>query len=500
MKQIFKIILVFAVSVFLLACEEVKVKVESITVTPATLTLMEGESAQLSAAVAPENADYSRLFWHSSNDEVAVVTADGVVTAVKEGDGPVKIIASGGMKAGYCLLTVNAPIVDVTGVSFDPETAQIYVGETYQLEPIIAPANASNKSVTYKSSNEEVATVGKASGLVTGVAPGQAVITVKTADQGKTADFTITVSKGPQGLDPTGTANSYIVTEAGEFFFTPTKGCSDVSVGTIASVSVLWETVNTTTAPEVGEVISYVKYEKDKIWFKVEKAGNAAIAAKDANETILWSWHIWATLEPVGEVAVGSSSLLDRNIGALTSTGDLSSGLMFQWGRKDPFLGSDKPASGGVMIKATATLNSSGPKASTEEIGTMEYTIANPMQWIQSVAASAWDWYYKKLGDDFWKGDEKTIYDPCPAGYMVPASTVWTGITTSDLPHSGRLGGAGSNWNAAPGTATSYWLSNCKGDGNTQAQALVFANATTACSIGGATRGLGCPVRCVKIK
>jgi Big-like domain-containing protein len=89
--------------------------------------------------------------------------------------------------------------VPVTGVTVAPTSQSLAVGGTVQLVPTVAPANATNKSVTYASNNTAVATV-NSSGLVSAVGAGAAVITVTTVDQGKTATSSITV---------TGAATSY---------------------------------------------------------------------------------------------------------------------------------------------------------------------------------------------------------------------------------------------------------------------------------------------------
>ena len=94
----------------------------------------------------------------------------------------------------YIVLTnANVPTVAVTGVSVSPTTASVSAGITQQLTATIAPANATNQTVTWTSSNTAVATV-SAAGLVTAVAAGTATITVKTADGAKTATSTITVT------------------------------------------------------------------------------------------------------------------------------------------------------------------------------------------------------------------------------------------------------------------------------------------------------------------
>ncbi|MFC5193156.1 Ig-like domain-containing protein [Algoriphagus aquatilis] len=83
--------------------------------------------------------------------------------------------------------------VAVTGVSLSPTTASIRTGGTQQLTATLAPTNATNKTVTWSSSNTSVATV-NATGLVTGVGSGTSTITVTTQDGNKTATSTITVS------------------------------------------------------------------------------------------------------------------------------------------------------------------------------------------------------------------------------------------------------------------------------------------------------------------
>jgi hypothetical protein len=90
------------------------------------------------------------------------------------------------------LLESSGPAVAVTGVSITPTSANIDQGSTLALTPTLAPSNATNKAVTWKSSNTAIATV-NANGVVTGVAPGTATITVTTADGSKTATTSVTV-------------------------------------------------------------------------------------------------------------------------------------------------------------------------------------------------------------------------------------------------------------------------------------------------------------------
>lgn len=92
--------------------------------------------------------------------------------------------------------------VSVTGVSLDKTSAELEVGGTLTLTATVEPANATNKDVTWSSSDVKVATV--KNGTVTAVAVGTAVITVKTADGGKEATCTITVKEKTSGSEGEG--------------------------------------------------------------------------------------------------------------------------------------------------------------------------------------------------------------------------------------------------------------------------------------------------------
>jgi hypothetical protein len=291
-------------------------------------------------------------------------------------------------------------------------------------------------------------------------------------------------------------SNCYVIDKPGTYKIVPVRGNSEKSIGMVSSAEVLWETVNTTTAPQIGSVISAVSYNPDLNvieYTATATPGNALIAARDSDGRILWSWHIWNTQQELLDVTLDNGKVtMDRNLGALSNDG---AGMMYQWGRKDPFMGASAPNSGGTaLIQATAPANNGSPVQSSETTGSMEYTILNPTQWIQSVAASAWDWYYEKFGDGFW-GTEKTVYDPCPFGYRVADTSVLTGIDKLTWPLAGRMNGTGKAWNITPGSETYYWAANAPGGGNTTANSLCIGTSGD-CSVVKTTRGLGCPVRC----
>ena len=222
-------------------------------------------------------------------------------------------------------------------------------------------------------------------------------------------------------LGKTATANCYIVSGAGTYKFPPVKGNSNELVGTVASVDVLWETFGTAEAPKSGDLISEVFYMNDNIYFKTNedfKKGNALITAKDETDKILWSWHIWMTDQPEDQVYINNAgTMMDRNLGATSVTpGEVEAiGLLYQWGRKDPFLGSSSIKE---CIMAKSTLDQWPSSVDPATGGTIEYVIANPTTFVKNETSYTSDWLSSADGN-LWK-KEKTIYDPCPPGYRVP--------------------------------------------------------------------------------
>lgn len=144
----------------------------------------------MTATVVPAGAPQG-VTWTTSDATKATVSNSGLVTAVANGTATITATstADGSIK-GTSAITVTTA---VTGVTVAPKTASIEVGATQQLTPTIAPAGASNKAVTYTSSDATKASV-NSSGLVTGVAAGTATITVKTTDGSKTDTSVITVT------------------------------------------------------------------------------------------------------------------------------------------------------------------------------------------------------------------------------------------------------------------------------------------------------------------
>jgi uncharacterized protein YjdB len=155
-------------------------------------TLAIGGTETLTATVLPASANQS-VTWSSSSTSVARVSDAGVVTAVSAGTATITATTEDGGFRATCAVTVAPADIAVTGVSLSHTTLSLKPNATQQLTATIAPTTATNKNVTWSSSNTSVATV-SATGLVTAKTAGTATITVTTQDGNKTATCVVTVS------------------------------------------------------------------------------------------------------------------------------------------------------------------------------------------------------------------------------------------------------------------------------------------------------------------
>ena len=164
-----------------------------ITLNKTNLVLEVGTSERLTASFNPPEAPNKGHTWTSSAANIATVDETGMVTAVAEGNAVITAQALDGGKMASCNVQVVGKIVHVVGISLDITNGSIAIGEQLQLTATVTPAAATDKSLTWTSSNADVATV-DANGLVTGVSEGTVVITAITNDGNKEATCQLTVS------------------------------------------------------------------------------------------------------------------------------------------------------------------------------------------------------------------------------------------------------------------------------------------------------------------
>ena len=208
------------------------VQVESVSLDKTELSLEVGGEETLTATVAPTNATNKNVTWSSSNSAVATVDQNGNVEAVGAGTAIITVTTADGGKTATCAVTVTAATVPVTGVTLNKTSTSLYVGDTEALTATVQPGNATNKNVTWSTSDANVATV--ENGVVTAVSAGTATITVTTEDGAKTATCTVTVSQYSTG----GGSTTYAITAPDAENGTVRVSPSRASRGTTVTITV----------------------------------------------------------------------------------------------------------------------------------------------------------------------------------------------------------------------------------------------------------------------
>ena len=184
------------------------VHVSSVSLNMSSLELGVGNTATLVATVLPENASNKKVTWSSSDESRATVSSQGVVKGISMGNAVITVTTEDGGKTAQCNVSVTQSTVHVQSVSLNKTDLVLTVGNSETLVATVLPENAANKSVTWTSSNPAKATV-SSTGVVKGVAEGEAVVTATTVDGGKTASCFVTVRKAAQP-DPGESGNALI--------------------------------------------------------------------------------------------------------------------------------------------------------------------------------------------------------------------------------------------------------------------------------------------------
>ena len=176
------------------------VSVSAISLSDSSATINVGNTRQLTATIAPTDATNKGISFASSNTAVATVNSSGLVTAVAAGNAVITATTDDGRKTANCTINVTIPVISVFSADLNENAITINIGSSRQLTTTILPSNATNKNISYTSSNTTVATV-DSNGLVKAIAAGTAVITVTSADGNKTANCNVTVPAPPPVQD-----------------------------------------------------------------------------------------------------------------------------------------------------------------------------------------------------------------------------------------------------------------------------------------------------------
>lgn len=158
-----------------------------------------GEISNLEYSFAPENAMISNLIWNSSNQDVVTIN-NGVATALKVGSAEITVRSLTGKSSIMTIEVIDAtvPVESISVIGIENNTLSLSPGSTHAITANIIPADATNKNVTYSSSDPSVASVDSL-GSVIAHRTGSATITLTTVDGNKTASFTVVVSDNSSG-------------------------------------------------------------------------------------------------------------------------------------------------------------------------------------------------------------------------------------------------------------------------------------------------------------
>lgn len=253
---------------FTASCEvTVKRHVSGVSLNKASLTLYVGETESLAATVAPEDASDKSVVWSSGNSAVASVS-NGKVTANKPGTAVIKVVTNDLSKEATCTVTVKR---HVESVELSQKEIKLYLGENRSLTATVLPSDASDKNVTWSSSNPNVATVSTA-GNVVSKSVGTTVITVKTADGGHQASCHVTV------LEPVVYATSLTITpQALNMNIGESASLTLQMLPSNANEKLVWESDNESVARVVNGDITAVGVGVAKIMVKGKNVTSNAV-------------------------------------------------------------------------------------------------------------------------------------------------------------------------------------------------------------------------------
>ena len=334
----------------------------------------------------------------------------------------------------------------------DGKSVTISSGETVSIDFTLNDVRGNDISVKIESSAMEAYDIkyslnsGNEDGTVTIAAPAMILdgtpfdVNVTFSDVANNRTSSKTINVAPTVLEGfvklTEAANSFIVAPGAYAQFPTLKGNSGQKSGAV-SLALAWQ-----DATGLFSDVAQVNESDAIVHFASGKEGNALVNGLDASGNVVWSWLFWVTSDTPKDVKVGDFTFLDRNIGALNldEKSELSVGLVYQYGRKDPFPGirfEDQELrpiydASGAEVEIQIVKNT--------EANNLENTIKNPTIYYNNTysrgAKHGYSWLTTDAttfgADNFkalWEnGGKKSTYDPCPAGYKVASAQAWTAV------------------------------------------------------------------------
>ena len=283
--------------------EDVKIGVTSVTLDKTDLTLDVNGTAKLNATVKPDDATTKTVTWKSDNEGVAIVDNNGNVTAKAAGTATITATVDG--KSASCKVTVNGQTtVPVASVKLNQTTLELIAGKEATLTATVKPDDATNKTVTWSSNNETVATVDN-NGKVTAKAAGEAIITAKVGDKQATCNVKVTAAE--VAVESVTLDQSSLELIAGkEATLTAT-----VKPESATDKTVTW----TSDKPEIAAV------EGGTVTAKAEGTATITVTTVDGGKTATCKVTVTPKTVPVSSIQVqGAASIYVGDTAKLTAT------------------------------------------------------------------------------------------------------------------------------------------------------------------------------------
>lgn len=196
LKKFLSFLMVMLITVSMLnitvRAEEI-VPVAGISITPETADLQVGGTIKLTANIEPANATDKNVNWITFDTGiVSVDKTTGEVTGKAPGNAGIAAVSEDGNFIANCTVTVKAAPVSVTGITLNPTSKTLKVGESFTISAAILPDNATNKNIEWKSYDETIAKV-DSTGKVTAEKSGTTKIYAVSDDNMKLASCDVTV-------------------------------------------------------------------------------------------------------------------------------------------------------------------------------------------------------------------------------------------------------------------------------------------------------------------
>ena len=374
------------------------VKVTGISVSPTSLSLVEGESGDITATVSPSNADDKTVIWDSSDNSVATVS-NGKVTAVKAGSATVTAKSADGGFTASCAVTVAAKVIDVSSVSLSKTELTLTEGDSETITATVKPDDATDKTVTWSTSDAAVATVD--GGKITAVKEGTATITAKAGD--KTATCAVTVNK------------KIIYVESVELDKTAlelTEGDSETLVATVkpddaTDKTVTWSSSDDAVATVDGGKITAVK------------PGTATITATSGEKSASCQVKVNKKIIPVESVKLDKTELEltegDSETLVATVKPDDATDKTVTWSSSDDAVATVEGGKITAVKPGTATITATaGEKSATCKVTVNKRIIA-----VESVELN-------KTEIDLVEGDSETLVATVKPDDATDKTVTWT--------------------------------------------------------------------------